>query len=63
MKEEYVSMKGLKAAVAAHVAKMNHAAREEMDNLSPLDISQLIYHPFEETCPLAFRQDLTSETV
>ncbi|MGB3545702.1 MAG: hypothetical protein WBA17_01940 [Saprospiraceae bacterium] len=63
MKEEYDSMKNLEAAVAAQVARMNHIAREKMDNLSPLDISQLIYHPFEETCPLAFRQDLTSETV
>ncbi len=56
-------MEELQAALTAHFAGLNSSADATMDNLSPLDMDQLIHYPFEENCPLAFRNDLNSETV
>ncbi len=58
MEEEYESMEALNEALQRRMEEENTRSRIEFDNLSPIDMYQLLYRLFEEECSVQFTKTI-----
>jgi hypothetical protein len=63
MKDEFENIEELQQFLNQQAAIENAKPREQMDNLSSNDMQLILYHTFEKESPLAFKKNLTAETV
>ena len=63
MKDEFENIEELQKYLKQQTALQNKTPREEMDNLSPNDMTLILYHTFEDQSPIAFRKDISTKTV
>ena len=56
-------MKELQEQLDREMADINLTPREEIDNLSPTDLHNILYRTFEMSSPIGFRNEIDSSTL
>jgi len=61
--EEFGSLKELQEALNRRMEAYNASSKVEIDNLSPLDMQQILYNTFGEKSPIGFKENILEQTL
>ena len=63
MENEESILKSLQEELNRKIAEHNSTSKSEIDNLSPLDMQQILYNTFGKESPIGFKEIITEETL
>ena len=63
MTEEDRALKELQAKLDREMEATNLTPREDIDNLSPIDLHNILYRTFDKSSPIGFRNKIDSATL